>query len=316
MVTKRDKKTFVTCSVLRHRRVWISSMTEIPDIYVYDSQQALSVNLATYVSTVAKAAIHKRGRAIIGLSGGSLPGILARGLQSESCPTAKEVDWSSKVHFIFCDERYVPLDHSDSNFHLCKKEIFGPLGVPDSNVLAMNPNLSLGEAASDYERRLRALLGTASQDDLQETLELAPEYLNRQPKPENLSPADLLLLGMGPDGHTCSIFPGSNLGNPKALEAVAGENGGQSCLVAPVFDSPKPPPERITLTITFLNTYTRRITFVTAGEGKAPMVRRLLEPFKNEVEVLPCQLVRPMGKGARWAIDSGAAKDLTRLTKL
>ena len=118
-----------------------------------------------------------------------------------------------------CDERHVQLSSADSNIAYVQKELLDHVSVPASNIYAINPSVDVNEAAEDYVRKIRKLYPDESQ---------VPAF-------------DLLILGMGPDGHTCSLFPG----HPGLEEGVR--------LVIPITDSPKPPPQRITLTYPVLN---------------------------------------------------------------
>lgn len=138
----------------------------------------------------------------------------------------------------FADERLVPLDHEDSNYRLCHEELFSK--VPElkrEQIHTIDVSLldDAEELSDEYEKQLRdAFAGKSS---------------------VRLPVFDLVLLGMGPDGHTCSLFPGHELLTERTR------------WVAPIEDSPKPPARRITLTLPVLNK-AHRVAFCLAGEGK------------------------------------------------
>ena len=140
--------------------------------------------------------------------------------------------------------------------------------------------MSVEDAAKDYTSKLRKQFG----DD-------------------SLPSFDLLLLGMGPDGHTCSLFPG----HPGLSETEA--------LVIPISDSPKPPPCRITLTFPVLNS-ARCVAVVSTGASKADAVKACLEPAPGELP-LPAGRVQPKAPGELyWFMDDGAASKLDKKSSL
>ncbi|KAG2177111.1 hypothetical protein INT43_007767 [Umbelopsis isabellina] len=243
-------------------------------VYAFPSTDSLSEGLNDYVERLSREAINSHGKFTVAVSGGSLPKLLSKNLASNNA-----VDFS-KWHLFFADERCVALDHADSNYLEVKNQLLSKLGgkLPDANVHTINPSLVSDpeKSAQDYEQQLKNVFGSDS----------TPAF-------------DLLLLGMGPDGHTCSLFPGHPLLEEKKK------------WVAPIFDSPKPPKERITLTFPVVNN-AKNVAFVTAGEGKQDMVKQIQEqPELN----LPCQRVQPKSGNACWFIDEAAGKKLSKVQK-
>ena len=216
---------------------------------------ALAEAAADRLAAWLEAALRARGTASLAVSGGATPVLTHRAL------ARRPLDWS-RVHVWFCDERAVGPDDPDSNHRLARDTLIAPAGIPDANVHRM-----IGEAPdldAEAERYARAL----------------PAAL------------DVLLLGIGPDGHTCSLFPGS----PLVTERVR--------RVAAVFDSPKPPPRRITLTPPTLAAAGDALMLV-EGQEKADAVARALDPVTAPQQV-PASLVR----GRTWLLDTTAAARL------
>ena len=203
-------------------------------------------------------------KAVIGVSGGSLPKFLVQGINSD---LGKDIEWN-KVTFIFCDERMVDFENAESTFGLYKKLLAGS-PIKEEQFLKVSVNLDVTSAAKDYEEKIISLMG-------------------QQPK------ADLLMLGMGPDGHTCSLFPGHALLDEK------------NKIVAPITDSPKPPPERITLTLPIINS-AKAVAFVSTGEGKKEVIKEVL---KEKNDSYPATLVNPRNGRLHWIIDKPAGSML------
>ncbi|OXB53239.1 hypothetical protein ASZ78_012388 [Callipepla squamata] len=234
-------------------------------ISVFPSPQELGAAVAQLV--VQRALGSGGGRFSLGLSGGSLVGLLARELPSVASGGA--VPWL----LAFCDERLVPPEHPESTCGAYRAQLLPRLPEPAPEVLCVDTGLSPDDAAEDYAERLRE----AFQGDA------VPVF-------------DLLLLGVGPDGHTCSLFPNHPLLQEKEK------------IVAAITDSPKPPPERVTLTLPVLNA-ARTVVFVATGEGKAAVLKRILEG--EEENPLPAARVRPHTGQLLWFLDESAAKELT-----
>ena len=175
----------------------------------------------------------------------------------------------------YADERAVPLDHPDSNHNLCTKEFYSKTSIPPGNIHTIDPTLldDLEELADSYERQL--IVQFASKDSAR-----FPVF-------------DLILLGMGPDGHTASLFPRHEL-----LQE-------EDRWVAYIEDSPKPPPKRITLTYPVIN-HASKVAFVAIGEGKQNILHTVLD---RPEEGLPSSRVRPVSHNhLYWFTDDAAAK--------
>jgi 6-phosphogluconolactonase len=239
-----------------------ASASTKPIVHSYASGKELGSDLASRVEALAKTFIAQKGEFTIAFSGGSLPGIVAPGLLAKK----DEIDWS-KWKIYFADERHVALDHADSNYKALKDAFLSALPV-QPQVIAINNEVSVEEAAKAYEARLPS------------------------------RPIDLILLGMGPDGHTASLFPDHPLLSEKSRK------------VAFIKDSPKPPPQRITLTLEYINS-SPNVFFVTTGASKADVVARCaIEESKLEANPLPSARVRPKKGHLEWFMDADAASKL------
>jgi 6-phosphogluconolactonase len=236
------------------------------------SKEELGQAVASLVARLSAQAINDRARFTVALSGGSLPKIVCPSLVSE--PWRSQIDWSA-WHVFWADERCVPLDHPDSNFRLARQYLFNQVEIPVAQIYPIDDSFEPDITAKAYEAVLKQLF---------------------RPAPGRPPRFDIILLGMGEDGHTASLFPG----HPLIDET--------SRWVAPVFDSPKPPPERITLTLPVIN-QARHVVFVTAGSSKANILARVLAS-DDLAESLPAQLVRPTEGELFWFVDEAAAAEL------
>lgn len=179
-----------------------------------------------------RAAIATRGLFRLGLTGGRSPAEVNAALLT----AAGDLPWS-KVQFTFGDERCVPPDHADSNYLVAQQSLFGPAEIPEGNVFRMRGEIDPETAAREYEAKLTALAGRFGEK----------RYTH-----------DLLLLGLGEDGHIASLFP-----DIPALDE-------SERLVVPVI-GPKPPPQRITMTFPLINA-ARHILFLVPDSAKAAIV--------------------------------------------
>lgn len=249
-------------------------MSTSPDILVCQPGQSWLDKACDLFRDITNQAIQSEGSCVIALSGGSTPSALYGGLTSIEWKT--QCQWDRMI-FLFGDERGVPPDHPDSNYGLALKALFHPLGIGSSQVHRMNgesANLSL--AAAEYERTIRAL--------------------THSPSPA-IPRLDLVLLGLGEDGHTASLFPGTS--------ALSDRNH----LVA-VGLSPKGISSRLTLTLGVINQATV-VLFLVTGAGKAQTVRAVLQPGSQAERALPAAQVRPDRGRIVWLLDADAAAALT-----
>jgi len=238
-----------------------------PILHSFETTDEVVNALAAFVNKAQKEAIEKKDRFTIALSGGSLPKML-KGLIAH--PSIKWDKWQ----VFYVDERVVPLDHPDSNHALCKGELFSKVPLPAGNIHTIDPGLldDLEELSDDYEGQL--------------IREFAQKDSARFPV------FDLILLGMGPDGHTASLFPDHEL----LTESDR--------WVSYIEDSPKPPPNRITFTYPVIN-HAVRVAFVATGAGKVEMLSTVLD--KPE-QGLPSSRVKPAQPGQLfWFVDDAAS---------
>lgn len=237
-----------------------------PELHIFGDNSKIQSALCDFIIARAVEAEKRHGHFSIGLSGGSVSKMVSLGLRE------KDLNWSS-WHVFYCDERHVPFNHQESTHAYYQKEFFDH--IPIKNIYAIDPDVSVEEASEDYIKKIRMLYPG---DDM-------PAF-------------DLLLLGMGPDGHTCSLFP-----DHQGLNAT-------EKIVIPITDSPKPPSCRITLTYPVLNN-ARCVAVISAGESKAAAVKDCLEPAEGK-HPLPAGRVQPTAGELHWFMDEGASSKLDK----
>ncbi len=235
---------------------------------IFTSHDALRRAIATQVAACAAEAVARRGRFTVAFSGGSLPALVCPPLVTV---LAAQIDWSA-WHLFFADERWAPRDHPESNYRLLREQLLDHVPIPPDQIYAMDEELPPAAAATAYAAKLAAIFGAAQ----------PPSF-------------DLLLLGMGPDGHIASLFPDHAL-------LAEGERW-----VAAIADAPKPPPYRITFTLPLLNR-ARQVSFVVTGRAKAAVVAQIFT--KPPTTALPASLVRPPNGSLDWFLDQDAATEL------
>lgn len=247
-------------------------------VYSYENNDAIARSLADFIIVQQNAVLATKEQFTIAISGGSLIKILAKGLLKNDA-----VKWSKWVIY-FSDERIVPLDHEDSNFGQFQKHVLNELA---------HETAKIGPTVVTINESLVHL------NDHSTDAEIAKEYASEIPE----CGIDLVLLGCGPDGHTCSLFPGHPLLEEKELD------------VAALHDSPKLPPRRITLTLKYL-AKCNTLAFVATGASKQIVLKDI---FNNEASILPCAKVNAMRNklhgGICWFVDDAAVEgvDLEKL---
>lgn len=233
------------------------------NLIVHNNKQQLAEAAARDFADRAASAVERSGRFAVALAGGSTPEATYELLARDY---ADRVDWS-KVHVFFGDERIVPPDHEDSNYRMAKEALLDHVSV--GSVHRMRGELDPEEAARSYEEELRDFFGD-----------------------EEFPSLDLILLGIGDDGHTASLFP-----HTPALEA-----SDRWVVANPV---EKLGTVRLTLTASLINA-ARAVDFLVAGEGKAEALKMILEGDADPREY-PAKLVE-LTDGPLWMVDRAAAR--------
>lgn len=240
-----------------------------PEVRVLASAAAVARAAANELRRRARRAVAERGRFAVALSGGSTPRLLFRELATAA---PGEIPWH-QVDLFWSDERTVPPDHPDSNYRMAHEELISRVDVPAANVHRLRgEDPDPARAAADYEADVRRFF------DLKEG---------------QLPRFDLVFLGMGADGHTASLFPGSEVLTQQ-----------QHLVAAPWVDTLKS--RRLTLTARAIN-HASCVVFLVAGEDKAATLRRVLEGPPRPPE-LPSQGIEPSDGELLWLVDTAAAR--------
>ncbi len=209
-------------------------------------------------------AIALRGRCAVALAGGQTPRPVYHRLAEEY---GRSLPWS-RIHLFWGDERYVPLDDPQSNYGMVRQTLLDRIPLPEENVHPMPTHISPPEeAARMYERTLRSFFGDAG------------------------STFDLVLLGVGADGHTASLFPGSSALRERAHWVIATQ-------------APVEPRMRLSLTLLAINA-ADQVMFLVSGAEKRPAMRMLLDDPQRARTLYPAAMVRPRGSVV-WFVDRAA----------
>ena len=234
-------------------------------IMIFPNAAALAEDAARQIVELARQSIRERGRFTFVLSGGSTPKTLFSMLAAE--PYRSQIDWG-KIEFFWGDERSVPPDHPDSNYRMANEAMLSKVPVPAGHIHRMRGELEPGEAAQEYARELLAFSSG---------------------KPLHF---DCILLGLGPDAHTASLFPASEA--LKVKEATVVANWVEKFQTW-----------RITMTAPLIN-QARCVMFLAAGDEKAAPLHEVLQGTRQP-EVYPAQLIAPQGD-LLWEVDVAAGR--------
>ncbi len=242
-----------------------------PDLRVFQDLEALSRAALDLIAEEAHQAISDHGRFLLVLNGGGTP---TRLFQLLGGVAPGRIDWS-QVHIFWGDERLVPPDDNESNYGQARRAFLSQVHIPAPNVHPINGEIQASKAVQQYAQTLKQLADPPR---------LWPRF-------------DLVLLGMGEDGHTASLFPGSPADTEEPVIAVTAQYQGR-------------PAERISLTPPVFNS-ARLVVFLVAGENKAGILERVLTG-KVSPEQFPVQRIQPKDGRLIWLVDAAAAKELTQ----
>ena len=239
-------------------------------LHIYKTADETIKGLADYFVQTVNTAIKEKGRCTVVLSGGNSPKKLYKLLTSPDY--SNQIDWD-KIYFFFGDERYVPFSDPENNGNMAKKALFEPLMIADANIFYINTAVPPDDSAKKYAQRILS-------------------YFKNDPVR-----FDLILLGLGGNAHTASLFPHT----PVLKEKKA--------FVSAVYIE-EVTSYRITMTAALINE-AKNISFLVYGDSKAKSVHFVLEGEKD-FETYPAQLINPEEGMVNWFLDEDAAKNLIR----
>lgn len=236
---------------------------------IYDDKEELLADLAEFIIKIGNQSIEERGVFNFVLTGGNSPKGLYNSLATKY---RDQLDWS-RVFFFFGDERYVDPDDKDYNGRMARASILAPLGIPDDHIFYVNTKLTPVDAANDYMKSISSHFKGA-----------LPSF-------------DLILLGMGDEAHTASLFPDTEILTTKVpmVECVYVE---------------KLSAYRVSFTAPLIN-LSKNIVFLVFGSTKAEAVKEVIEPVDKNPMLYPAQLIQPVAGNLTWFLDKDAAALLT-----
>ena len=246
-------------------------MALMAELHLADTPDHAFATMASFVELLAGECSTHRGRFTIALSGGSTPRGLYQLLASPAY--SGRMDWG-RWHIFWSDERCFPPDHPDSNYRMAKEALLDYVSVPASHIHRMPGEKHPQSAAEEYESLVREMFQSS-----------VPSF-------------DLVLLGIGEDGHTASLFPGTAALTTRDRLVV--DNW------VPMLHA-----HRITFTLPLINA-ARVVTFLDTSKSKAEVLQRVLEPAEGD-SLLPAAMVQPAAGAVHWFLTNNAAGKLKRI---
>jgi len=239
---------------------------------IHENTDVLALQAARYLTELSRESIRSSGRFTLALSGGSTSkGLYERLAEAEF---SKKLDWNS-IHIFWGDERCVPPDHPESNYRMALTSLIDHVPVPPQNIYRIRGEMEPQEAATAYEKKLKTFF-----------------FFGHAECP-GVPGFDLILLGMGGDGHTASLFP----------RAAALHEEGRWVVAHHV---EKLRSWRVTLTPRVINA-AYNVLFLVSGRDKARCLKEVLQG-PHRPDELPAQIIRPESGRLTWMVDAGAAE--------
>jgi 6-phosphogluconolactonase len=245
-----------------------SAMDGKPEITIVDDDAALADAAAQAIAEIAQAAVTARRRFMVALAGGNTPRTTYERLAAS--PLREQMPWD-RTWIFFGDERGVPPDHPDSNYRMANAALLSKVPIPAAQIARIRGEAEDAEAAAaEYARAMTEVFGSRRGE--------LPSF-------------DLILLGMGVDGHTASLFPGSPV-LKEIFRPVAAVHAAAASI-----------PQRFTFTFPLINA-AARVMFLASGSEKAKVVKAVLTETASG---LPASMVRPTNGRLTWLLDRAAA---------
>ncbi|QQL49582.1 6-phosphogluconolactonase [Mucilaginibacter ginkgonis] len=238
-------------------------------VKIFDDKNEISTACAKMFTDLAQKAIAENGKFVVALTGGSSPETLYKDLAEASYK--EQIDWS-KVFVFWGDERWVPLTDDKSNGKMANRTLLNKVPVPKNQIFYMWADKDVSQYAEEYENAIREVLGDGMR-------------------------FDLILLGMGPEGHTASLFPYEPVLHEETKLVDAYYLKSQNMY-------------RITFTAPLINK-AKEIILMLYGNEKAEALYEVLEGERNP-DLYPAQLLNPVNGNITWLIDKTIAKDLKK----